>query len=86
MSGVSRLGLDSAGGTIISGSDNVLVNSAKAVRIGDAVASHGDEPHNSPVMATGSSTVFVNNIPLCKAGDSATCGHQSTGSFDVFSN
>lgn len=86
MAGVTRLGLDSAGGTLISGSDNVYINSANAVRIGDVVASHGDNPHTSPVMATGSSITFVNGIPLCRTGDSATCGHLATGSSDVFSN
>lgn len=86
MAGVTRLGLDSAGGTLISGSNNVYIDSANAVRIGDVVASHGDDIHNSPVMATGSSKTFVNGISLCRAGDSATCGHLATGSSDVFSN
>lgn len=86
MSGVSRLGIDSAGGTIITGSNDVYINSANAVRIGDAVAGHGDNEHASPVMVTGSSTVFINSIPLCKSGDLASCGHPSTGSLNVFSN
>lgn len=86
MSGVSRMGIDSAGGVIITGSNDVYINSANAVRIGDSVAGHGNSPHSSPVMVTGSPTVFVNEIPLCKAGDLASCGHPSTGSPNVFSN
>lgn len=86
MPGITRLGLDSAGGVLITGSSDVFINSVPTVRIGDAVAGHGDNEHSSPVMATGSSIVFVNGIPLCKAGDVATCGHPSNGSSDVFSN
>lgn len=86
MSGVTRVGFDSAGGTILTGSNNVLINSSPAVRIGDAVQSHSNSEHASPVMVTGSSTVFCNGIPICKAGDSASCGHPSTGSSNVFSN
>ena len=86
MSGVSRVGLDSAGGTILTGSNNVLINSAPAVRIGDVVQPHGNGEHASPVMVTGSSTVFCNGIPICKSGDVASCGHPSTGSSNVFSN
>lgn len=86
MSGVTRLGLDSAGGVLISGSNNVFMNSASAVRIGDVIQGHGDGEHAGPVMATGSSTVFTNGIPQCKAGDSASCGHPSTGSSNVFAN
>lgn len=86
MPGVSRVGLDSAGGTILTGSNNVLINSSPAVRIGDVVQPHGNGEHTSPVMVTGSSTTFCNGIPICKAGDSASCCHPSTGSSNVFSN
>lgn len=82
--GATRKGLDSAGGVLVGGSPNVFANKAASVRIGDAVAGHGRSPHSSPVMATGSSSVFINGISACRRGDTATCGHSATGSFNVF--
>ena len=84
MPGVVRKSQDSAGGVLIQGSPNVFVDGTPAVRIGDAVAGHGNSPHDSPVMAAGSGSVFVNGIPVCRAGDSASCGHPASGSGDVF--
>lgn len=85
MSGVTRLGQDSASGLVITGSTDVFVNGTGAGRIGDAIEPHDDSPHNGAVIVTGSSTVFVNGIPLARAGDSASCGHPLTGSDNVFS-
>lgn len=86
MPGATRVGTDSAGGPLATGSGNVFVNNVPAVRVGDKVSPHGKPPHNSPVMTGGSSNVFVNGIPEIKAGDKATCGHPSSGSGDVFVN
>lgn len=83
MSGVARMGIDVAGGEAITGSPNVIVNGAGAVRLGDIISSHGDNPHDNAVMVTASSTVFVNGIPLCRQGDVATCGHAISGSSNV---
>jgi uncharacterized Zn-binding protein involved in type VI secretion len=84
MPGIARKNQDTAGGSIIGGSSNVLVNGSGAVRVGDAVAGHGLGVHAGPVMAAGSSTVFVNGISVCRAGDPATCGDPATGSSNVF--
>jgi uncharacterized Zn-binding protein involved in type VI secretion len=85
MPGVARnSGTDIAGGALIQGSPNVFVENKPAVRIGDAVAGHGRGPHAGPVMASGSGTVFINNIALCREGDTATCGHAVSGSGTVF--
>jgi uncharacterized Zn-binding protein involved in type VI secretion len=85
MPGIARKQQDTAGGTIIGGSANVLVNGTGAARIGDAVAGHFPGGiHSSPSMAEGSSTVFVNSISVCRQGDKATCGHTATGSSNVF--
>jgi uncharacterized Zn-binding protein involved in type VI secretion len=84
MPGIARdAGVDVAGGAIIQGSPDVIVNGAPAVRIGDAIAGHGRGPHAGPVMASGSGSVIVNGIGVCRAGDSATCGHTASGSSDV---
>ena len=84
MPGITRKSSDSAGGPLIQGSGNVLVNGKPAVRKGDAVAGHGKAPHAAPVMIEGSGTVFVNGKPVCRAGDHANCGHPASGSGNVF--
>ena len=85
MPGVSRQGVDIAGGTIAAGSSNVFVNGSPIARLGDAVAGHGRGSHRSPTMAGSSSTVYANGILICREGDPATCGHPATGSGNVFS-
>ena len=83
MPGASRQGDDSAGGTIIEGSDDVIINGKGAVTIGDTVESHGDSPHDAATMVEGSDDVIVNGKGLVRAGDNATCGDPATGSDDV---
>lgn len=84
MPGVSRVGIDSAGGTILGpGVASVVVNGAPVSVIGDAVAGHGDGPHASPVMVGGSGTVIAGGIGVVRAGDAASCGDVATGSTDV---
>lgn len=86
MPGISRVGVDAAGGTIIGNlAPTVFVNGAPIAVKGAEVASHGPAPHSpKPVMVGCSSTVFANGIPVVRAGDSASCGHAATGSGDVF--
>lgn len=85
MSGILKSTVSVTGGTNIVGSPNVFVNDKPAVRIGDSVLPHGRRQHNTAVMATGSSTVFANSIPVSRNGDIANCGHSSAGgSSDVF--
>lgn len=84
-SGIARFAQDSAGGLLISGSTNVFVNGSGACRIGDVIQSHGDSPHTTSLVVTGSNTVFVNGIPVSRFGDVSSCGHQLTGSLNVFS-
>ena len=86
MPGAARQGQDSAGGTIVAGSANVIVNGSPVARIGDAVAGHGRGPHSGPTMAAGSGNVLANNIPISRAGDPATCGHPASGSGNVIVN
>lgn len=84
MPGVSRVGVDSAGGRIIGPlAPSVLVNGAPVAVLGAPVLPHGKGPHAGPVMVTASATVFAGGIPLCKAGDIASCGHSASGSGDV---
>lgn len=84
MFGVTRKRFDVAGGRLLEGSSNVFVNGESMVRKGDKVSSHGRTNHSAAVMIEGSGTVFCNNRPVCRKGHKATCGHQATGSSNVF--
>lgn len=54
--------------------------------VGDAVASHGPDPHAATTIATGSSSVFANGKPVTVVTMSkAVCGDQvDTGADSVF--
>lgn len=85
MPGISRVGQDSAGGTIVGIlAPAVYVNGTNIAVLGAAVAGHGPAPHAAPVMAQCSATVFAHGIGICRAGDAASCGHPATGSGNVF--
>ena len=87
MSGVSRVGTDAAGGTIVGNlAPTVIVNSVPIAVKGASVSGHGMSPHSSPVMDGSSSSVYANSILICRAGDAATCGHTASGSSNVFAN
>lgn len=66
------------------GSDNVFVNGAGLGFDGAAVAGHGINKHSSPNMIASTGSVFVNGIAVVREGDLATCGHDISGSGDVF--
>jgi uncharacterized Zn-binding protein involved in type VI secretion len=84
MPGAARVGVDAAGATINGpGVPSVKVNGAPISVVGDAVAGHGDPPHRSPKMSSGSPTVKAGGKPVCRAGDTATCGHATSGSSNV---
>jgi uncharacterized Zn-binding protein involved in type VI secretion len=58
--GVTRIGVDSAGGPIVGpGMSTVLVNGSPVSLPGDSIASHGDPPHSSAMTANPSTTVFA---------------------------
>jgi len=81
MANVSLVGSDVAGGVIVGGGQTaVKTDGAAWAVVGDAVASHGDSPHNAATMAGGSSFVTVNGLAVVRAGDAATCGHTASGS------
>ena len=81
MPGVARVGLDRAGGAQLGGGqDWVRTDGALDVVRGDAVTPHGPDPHAAAVMVGASSWDFIGGIPVCRAGDRASCGHASTGS------
>jgi uncharacterized Zn-binding protein involved in type VI secretion len=84
MPGVSRVGVDSAGGIITGpGVATVVVNGSPISIIGDSVTPHKTGPHLSAKMITGSATVFAGGVGVVRYGDAASCGDTATGSSDV---
>ncbi len=84
MPGISRVGQDSAGGVILNGGNGtVFVNGTLAAVRGSVVASHGSPPHSAALIVGASGTVFASGIGVCRQGDSASCGHNATGSGNV---
>ena len=84
MPGISRVNVDTAGGTITGNlAPTVFVQGSPIAVFGAAVASHGLSPHDNPTMSGSSSTVRANNILVCRAGDAATCAHTASGSSTV---
>ena len=86
MPGVSRVGRDAAKGTILGpGASTVFTEGSRTSLLGDKVAPHGKPPHSSPTIAKSSTTVFAQGKGVVRKGDTATCGHATTGSSTVFS-
>jgi len=80
MAGVSRVGIDSAGGVITDTPDTkTTVSGAPIAVVGSHVASHGLGAHASAVIISGASRTTANGIPVCRAGSIASCGHTATG-------
>ena len=86
MSGICRVGVDSAGGVILGVNQNgtVFANGSLVSVDKDRVQGHGTGTHAGPVMIAKSKNVFVNGIAVCKETNQATCGHPASGSINVF--
>lgn len=85
MGGISRNGVDTAGGIINSvGQSHVYVNGALAIVHGDPVTPHGVGAHAGPTMIASTTKVFINGKAVVQAGDLATCGHPASGSANIF--
>ena len=85
MPGVTRTGIDTAGGTVRGGGQSwVLLDGRPIAVVGDAVDPHAPCPdvaaHCAATMAAGSAWVSIDGIAICRAGDAASCGHAATGS------
>ncbi len=91
MPGAARVGIDSAAGTITGGGQGFcFIDGALEAVVGDAVAPHPpcptDPVHCNATMTAGSASDFINGKPVCRAGDTANCGHAATGSGWVFTD
>lgn len=80
MAGIAVVNVSVAGGLITGGGqDFVKVNGNPVAIVGDRVAPHGAGAHANAEMVTGSTLVTISGNPVCKAGDTATCNHQTNG-------
>ena len=86
MPGISRDN-DTAVGDLVPSQTTVKANGHLVIVNGNSVVSHTPCPvppsHCSATMIAGSDNVFIGGIAVVNAGDSATCGHTSTGSSTV---
>ncbi len=80
MPGVALVGLNSAGGLQQGGGQTFCkaIGALVAV-VGDTVASHGSGPHQGPKMVQGSTFFKIDGIPVCIAGNAASCGDTTDG-------
>lgn len=76
MRNVARVGVDTAGGGLITGPGipTVTVNGSPISVFGDSVASHGPYAHAAAWISTVGSMVTVNGLHVVASGDLATCG------------
>lgn len=89
MTQVHRLGdPNSAGAPVVSTAQGTVYANGILIAVdGSAVAPHLPfiPPHVGTVTANGSSTVFIEGIPVNRQGDADSCGHPRTsGSPNVF--
>jgi uncharacterized Zn-binding protein involved in type VI secretion len=87
MPGISRDN-DTAAGDLIPSQTTVFAEGEEIIVHGNSVVSHSPCPspasHCAATMVAGSDDVYVGGIAVVNLGDSATCGHTSTGSTTVF--
>jgi len=83
MPGASRCNDDTAGGTIRALQTLVTLKGEPWAVVGSPVDSHAPCPlpasHCNATMAQGSNLVTIKGVPVCRAGDLASCGHAATG-------
>ena len=75
MGSIGRVGIDRAGGVVITGNSSVEINGLPAVVVGSIVQDHGLNRHDRAKMNVGFDGVQVAVLPVCRTGDPASCGH-----------
>lgn len=72
---------DMAGGPVVAVMQSWgSVDGLPILCFGDPVIPHGDDQHAAANMVTGSPWFTINNIPVCRTGDLASCGDILMGS------
>lgn len=80
--GIAVKALDSAVGVqLAGGQDWFFVDAELVVVLGDRVTAHapGGIHAAPPLMAEGSDWMTIDDIPVCRQGHAAECGHVTTG-------
>lgn len=84
MPAIQRNGDANSAGGVGSSSVNVKANGSSVLVNGSSVSPHPG-PHVGATTVNGSSTVFVNGIPVNRTGDADSCLHpRAGGSSNVF--
>ncbi len=84
MPGVVKTNEDTAGGLILPLQSGWTIGGQPIGVVGCPVVTHSpcevpDPPHCAAIMAQGSAMFNIDGIPVCRAGDQASCGHPATG-------
>ncbi|QBJ02748.1 putative tail-associated lysozyme [Pseudomonas phage Psa21] len=79
MPGISRAGIDSAGGVIQPTQRIATINGAPIATVGASVTGHGSGAHAGPVMVQGSVLFTINGIAVVLAGMRASCNDTASG-------
>lgn len=70
-----RMGVDTAGGPIaVPPQATVFVGGSLWAVMGTPIVPHAPGPHLAATLVKASTTVYVQGIPACRAGDMASCG------------
>ena len=81
---------DSAGGVVTAAQSTLHCSGNPVLVVGSPVAPHPPcpaiIPHCVASMASGSSVLHVNGVPVCRSGDAASCGHILGGTCGHFNS
>lgn len=78
--GIATVGVAMATGIILGpGAPNWLLEGNPISLVGDAVAPHGNGPHASATIVSGSSWMTIGGVPVVIDGSSASCGCTVSG-------
>ena len=85
--GICRNSVDTAGGALISSQSSVKANGENVIVNGNSVTPHGDSPHTTSRLVSGSGSVYFQGKSVARSGDVASCGHSiSSSSTNVNAN
>lgn len=79
MAGATQTNADAAGGTIGPLQGFVRLDGQPWAIVGSPVDGHGLPPHAAPVMVEGVVWIRIDGVPVCVAGNAASCGHGASG-------
>jgi uncharacterized Zn-binding protein involved in type VI secretion len=75
MLSVGKLGDFVGDGKVLNGAFSVLVNDIPVAKVGSIISPHDRNPTHKASMITGLPSVMVEDAPVCRNKDLASCGH-----------